>query len=43
MSKEDMKRLLKIESPNLADSCMMSIANPNTSMDMAPIQFETWA
>jgi phage terminase large subunit len=43
MSKDDMKNLLKIESPNMADSVAMTLANPDKRKNSAPIQFETWA
>ena len=39
MSKDDMKRLLEIESPNMADSVMMLMAPPQLKQVMAPLRF----
>jgi phage terminase large subunit len=37
MSKDDMKRLLKIESPNMADAVMMSLAIPDKIVNTKPV------
>jgi phage terminase large subunit len=34
MTKDEMKRLLKIESPNIADAVMMSLMTPKNPVEM---------
>ena len=41
LNKKEMK-LLKIESPNEADSVMMSLYNPPSDLDDVHIDFEGW-
>lgn len=41
MNKQEMKKL-KINSPNIADSLMMSLVEPDPVVDSSPIEFETY-